>query len=184
MRSEEAKEDAIREILLDIVPEWHKDLDETPQRWLKALNEMTSGYEEDPAAILSKSFDVTYDEMIVLRDVRFCSLCEHHILPFTGTADVAYVPKDKVVGLSKLARLVHCFAKRLQVQERLTHEIAEALMEHADPHGVGVVVKAHHSCMSCRGVREPDTVMLTSSLLGIFREGATRSEFLALTKEG
>ena len=153
---------------------------ETPKRVLKAFQEMTSGYRQDPKEILSKSFDVGSDEMVVLKGIRFNSLCEHHLLPFIGTAAVGYLPKKRVVGISKLARLVECYAKRLQIQERMTQQIANALMKHLDALGAGVVIKAHHSCIGCRGVRQPDTEMITSSMLGAMRDNeAARSELLS-----
>lgn len=158
-------------------------IEDTPERVVKALHEMTAGYRENPATILSKQFDVDCDEMVVLRNIRFTSLCEHHLLPFVGTASVGYIPGAKVVGLSKLARLVHCYAKRFQVQERLTQQVANALMEHAGARGAACRIIAHHSCMGCRGVRQPDAEMVTSCLKGIMRESAeARTEFLALCK--
>lgn len=159
----------------------------TPKRFLKALEEMTAGRLEDPKEILSKQFDEHSDELIVLRDVDFTSVCEHHLLPFVGTAHVAYLPGPggKVVGLSKLARLVDCFARRLQLQERMTKQIATALVEHLNARGAAVVVKAHHSCMGCRGVKKPGAVMVTSCTLGAFREDAQlRNEFLVLCGGG
>lgn len=149
---------------------------ETPKRVIKALKEMTSGYREDPRQILSKAFTEAYDEMIVLKGIEFWSLCEHHILPFHGHAHIGYIPNGKIIGISKLARLVHCFSRRLQVQERLTQEIANTLMDTLKPHGVGVVMNASHLCMACRGVRTPSE-MVTSCLLGYFRD-RSRSEFL------
>jgi len=166
-------EDASREGLL-----------ETPRRVVKAWREMTDGYAVDIPALLDTTFDGdSYDEMIVVRDVSFVSLCEHHVLPFTGSATVGYLPgaDGRVVGLSKLARLVEAYARRLQVQERMTRQIADALDYHLKPAGVGVVLKASHSCMACRGVRKPGAEMVTSTLLGRFREQApTRAEFLAM----
>lgn len=153
---------------------------ETPARWLKAFAELTAGYAESPAAILSKRFDVRYDEMVVVRGVKFWSLCEHHLLPFEGEVALGYIPKDRVVGLSKLPRLVQCFARRLQVQERMTQEIADAIQVNLDPAGVGVLVQARHSCMAMRGVRCPGT-MSTSALYGVLRSNpSAREEFLKL----
>jgi GTP cyclohydrolase IA len=151
-------------------------LKETPKRVIKAFKEMTAGYQENPRQILSKVFTEAYDEMIVLKGIEFWSLCEHHMLPFHGTATIGYIPAGKIVGISKLARLVHCFSRRLQVQERLTQEIANAMMDALKPLGVGVVLKAGHLCMACRGVRTP-AEMVTSCLLGVFRDKA-RNEFL------
>lgn len=156
------------------------DLERTPYRAWKAMIEMTEGYEQDPAAILSTTFDVTHDEMVVVSGIDFVSLCEHHLLPFTGTAVVGYVPNGSVVGLSKIPRLVHCYARRFQVQERMTEQIADAMAEHLAPHAVGVVCKATHSCMSCRGVRASSASMTTSALRGSLRVDAQqRAEFLA-----
>jgi GTP cyclohydrolase I len=153
---------------------------DTPKRVLKAFKEMTSGYDTDVAAILAVSFDVQYDELVVVRNVPFNSLCEHHMLPFTGTATVGYLPRERIVGLSKLARLVDAYANRLQVQERLTKQIADAMLEHIQPLGCGVVVRGHHSCMSCRGVQKQGE-MVTSALHGTLRDmPVQRQEFLAL----
>jgi GTP cyclohydrolase I len=158
---------------------------DTPQRVVKAFGEMTEGYREDPKKILSAMFDAEYDQMVILKDIDFTSLCEHHLLPFTGTATIAYIPNDKVVGLSKMARLTHCFGKRLQLQERMTTQIAQALMEHLKPKGVGVIVKAQHQCMACRGVRVSGATMVTSALLGEMRDDlAVRTEFLRLSNGG
>ena len=155
-------------------------LRETPRRVVKALLEMTAGYDESPADILSKTFAEHSDELIVLRGIDFHSTCEHHLLPFQGVAHVGYLP-GKVVGISKLARLVHCFARRLQIQERMTQQIANAIETQLEARGVGVIVSAHHSCMGCRGVRLPATQLVTSSMLGTLRANAeTRSEFLRL----
>lgn len=141
---------------------------------------MTSGYGESPAEILSTTFDERSDELIVLRGIDFYSTCEHHMLPFHGTAHVGYLP-GKVVGISKLARLVHCFARRLQIQERMTQQIAEAVETHLEARGVGVVVAAQHLCMGCRGVKSPTSQLITSSMLGSLRSDPnTRSEFFRL----
>ena len=154
---------------------------ETPDRVVRAFVEMTAGLRMDPAAILSTTFDVKCDDMVIVRGVWFSSLCEHHLLPFVGKASLGYIPKGRVVGLSKLARLVDCFAKRLQVQERMTGQIACAISTHLDVLGCGVVVQAHHSCMGCRGARQPGADMITSSMLGVFREDhAVRAEFMGL----
>lgn len=156
-------------------------LRDTPKRVLKAFKEMTVGYRQEPKEILSTVFDEYHDEIVLLKGIRFVSLCEHHLLSFAGTASVAYIPRKGVVGLSKLARLVECFAKRLQVQERMTNQIAAAVQEHLDPVGVGVVISAHHSCMGCRGVRQPDATMVTSAMRGAFREDVSaRQELLSL----
>jgi GTP cyclohydrolase I len=160
-------------------------LRDTPARVVRSLREMTRGYAEDPAAILTSRFSAkTYDEMVVVRGVPFWSLCEHHLLPFHGAATVGYIPNGRVVGLSKLARLVECFARRLQMQERLTEEIAAALQQHLKPRGVGVIVRARHLCMEMRGVRAAgDTI--TSKLTGAFkRDARARAEFLHLGNGG
>lgn len=154
-------------------------LADTPKRVVKAFREMTEGLHRVPADVLGTVFNETSDQMVVVRGIRFSSLCEHHLLPFTGTATVGYVPNGRVIGLSKIPRLVELYAKRPQVQERMTNQIAQALMKHLDPRGVGVVVKAHHSCMGCRGVRQPDAEMVTSCVLGCMKEDpAARNELL------
>lgn len=143
---------------------------------------MTRGQTENPEEILSTTFDEPCDEMVVLSGIAFTSLCEHHLLPFTGTVDIGYIP-GKVVGLSKLARLVDCFARRLQIQERLTSQIAEKLEECLLAKGVAVIVRAQHACMACRGVRKAGATMVTSAMRGILKENATaRAEFLELAK--
>ena len=153
---------------------------ETPRRVIKAILEMTEGYGQSPAEILSKTFAEHSDELIILRGIDFHSTCEHHLLPFQGVAHVGYLP-GKVVGISKLARLVHCFARRLQIQERMTQQIAHAVETHLEARGVGVIVSAHHLCMGSRGVRLPATQLVTSAMLGTLRNSAeTRSEFLRL----
>jgi GTP cyclohydrolase I len=156
---------------------------DTPKRVVKSYEEFFSGYDMDPAKILSTTFeDVNgYDEMIVLRDITFESYCEHHMVPFTGKVHIAYIPNKRVVGLSKLARLVNVYAKRLQIQEKLTAQIATTLNEVLHPRGVAVVVEATHMCMTMRGVQKTGTVMQTSKLLGLFRsDPRTRQEFYSL----
>jgi GTP cyclohydrolase I len=156
---------------------------DTPARVIRAWKEMTCGYEEDPGVILSRTFQETSNEMVVLRGVSFTSICEHHLLPFHGTAAVGYLP-GKVVGISKLARLVQCFARRLQIQERLTRQIAAAIEDHLEPRGVGVMIRARHLCMGGRGVKLPDTELVTSAMLGQLREDANvRAEFLRIAGE-
>jgi GTP cyclohydrolase I len=158
-------------------------LRDTPSRVIKAWREMTAGYAEDPAEILARTFDESSDELVILRGISFYSTCEHHLLPFYGQAVVGYLP-GKVVGISKLARLVECFAKRLQVQERMTRQIADAVEKHLEARGVGVVLRAHHLCMGCRGVRQEETEMVTSAMLGTLRTDATsRAEFLKLCRQ-
>ena len=174
-------EDGVTALLRLVGEDPERDgLQETPARVVKAFLEMTAGYRESPAEILSKTFDEHSDELIILRGIDFHSICEHHLLPFQGVAHVGYLP-GKVVGISKLARLVHCFARRLQIQERMTQQIAHAVETHLEARGVAVVVAAHHLCMGCRGVRLPATQLVTSSMLGSLRNSAeTRSEFLRL----
>ena len=159
-------------------------LERTPMRVAKAYSFLTKGYWEDPKAVLNDAlFDVRSDEMVIVKDIDFYSLCEHHLLPFFGKCHIAYLPTDKVVGLSKLPRLVEVFARRLQVQERMTVDIAQTLNDLIKPHGVGVVIEAQHLCMAMRGVEKQNSYALTSSMLGTFREDArTRSEFLELLK--
>ena len=155
---------------------------ETPARAARAAKEYFSGYGVDPDEILLKTFDEIedYDEMVVLRGIRFESHCEHHLAPILGHASVAYVPKGRVVGISKLARVVEAYAKRMQIQERLTAQIANCVDRVLEPEGVGVVIKAEHHCMTCRGVMKPGTDMVTSRMLGSFRDNAvTRQEFLS-----
>ncbi len=156
---------------------------ETPARAARAAKEHYAGYGQDPDDILLKTFDEIedYDEMVVLRGIRFQSHCEHHLAPILGTASVAYVPKGRVVGISKLARVVDAYARRMQIQERLTAQIANCVERVLEPEGCGVVIKAEHHCMTCRGVMKPGTEMVTSRMLGSFRDNAvTRQEFLSL----
>ncbi len=159
-------------------------LERTPKRVAKALRFLTSGYEQDPYEILNDAlFDVTYDEMVIVKDIEFYSLCEHHMLPFFGRVHVAYIPNGKVVGLSKIPRTVEMFARRLQVQERLTKEVATTLEQVLDPRGVAVVVEAVHLCMMMRGVQQPNSFAITSSLHGVFQnDSKTRSEFMDLIR--
>ena len=156
---------------------------ETPSRVTKAFEEYFKGYADDPEAILHKTFEETegYDEMIVLRGIRFESHCEHHLAPIIGHAWVAYVPNGRVVGISKLARVVEAYAKRLQIQEKMTAQIANVINDVLKPQGVGVVIKAEHHCMTTRGVMKPGTDLVTSRMLGIFRDSdITRQEFLSM----
>ena len=155
----------------------------TPDRVARAWREFFRGYDEDPQAILKRTFEETdgYDEMIVLKDMRFESHCEHHLAPIIGRAHIAYLPHHRVVGISKLARLLDCYAKRLQIQEKMTAQIANTLQEVLQPRGVAVVVDASHQCMTTRGVHKPGTSMVTSRMLGAFRtDPSTRREFLAI----
>jgi GTP cyclohydrolase I len=156
----------------------------TPGRVEKSMNFLTKGYDEDPVKILRGAlFDVDYDEMVIVKDVEVFSLCEHHMLPFFGKVHVAYIPKGKVIGLSKIPRLVDVFARRLQVQERLTRQIADAIQDAIEPQGVGVVMEARHLCMMMRGVEKQHSSTVTSAMVGVFREQNTRSEFLSLVRE-
>ncbi len=156
----------------------------TPERAEKAMAYLTRGYRQDPKAILTEAlFDVDYDEMVIVKDIEMFSLCEHHLLPFFGKVHVAYIPKGKVVGLSKIPRLVDIFARRLQVQERLTREIAEAIEDAIHPQGVGVVIEARHLCMMMRGVEKQNSSTVTSAMLGVFHNQPTRAEFLSLVRD-
>ena len=159
-------------------------LQNTPSRVARSFRFLTSGYDQDPREILNDAlFDVSYDEMVVVKDIDFYSLCEHHMIPFFGRAHVAYIPNGKVVGLSKIPRLVEMFARRLQVQERMTTEIAETIEEVLQPKGVGVVVEASHLCMMMRGVERQNAYAISSSLKGSFSEDPkTRSEFMDLIR--
>jgi GTP cyclohydrolase I len=175
-------ERAVREILIAVGEDPQREgLLQTPARVARAYGELMSGLREDPRVHLRTVFRERYDEIVLLRDIEFHSLCEHHLLPFTGRAHVAYLPDGKVVGLSKLARLVDGYARRPQVQERLTTEIADALMEELNAVGAAVVIEAVHTCMTIRGVRKPGSVMVTSALRGIFKDNpSSRAEVLAL----
>lgn len=180
-------ESRIRDILIDIGEDPDRDgLLKTPKRVAKAWRDLTSGYGEDAGEILrSAVFDVDHQEIVLVRDIDFASLCEHHMLPFLGKAHVAYLPRGKVVGLSKLARVVDVFARRLQVQERMTTQIARALQDALDPVGVAVVIEATHMCMAMRGVKKPNAVTVTSAMLGEFHEDpATRAELMQLITMG
>jgi GTP cyclohydrolase I len=160
---------------------------ETPKRVVKAYRELFAGYEADPREYLERTFEEVggYDELVVLRDIRVVSFCEHHMLPFLGKAHVGYLPADRVVGISKLARVVNGFARRLQIQEKLTAEIADAIQDILKPKGVGVVIVSEHSCMTMRGVNTPGSRLTTSSLLGVVRDDPrTRQEFLELVRNG
>ena len=155
----------------------------TPLRVTKSLQFLTSGYRQDPAKILNRCFRVKQDEMVIVKDIDVFSLCEHHLLPFTGKCHIAYMPNQKIVGLSKIPRLVDAFARRLQVQERLTTQIAEAINTHLQPLGVACVIEASHLCMMMRGVQKQNARAITSSMLGVFRSSEkTRSEFLTLIR--
>jgi GTP cyclohydrolase I len=180
----EQAEDAIRTLL-----RWAGDdpdregLQDTPSRVVRSYEEFFRGYEADPVEILERTFEETdgYDEMVLLRDIRFESHCEHHMAPIIGKAHVAYLPGRRVVGISKLARLVEAYAKRLQIQEKMTAQIANAIRNVLQPSGVAVVIEASHQCMTTRGIHKPGALMVTSRMLGAFRDNpATRREFLAM----
>lgn len=180
-------EKVIKDLLLHIIGEDPErgGLLETPKRAMKAWREWTCGYDMDPASVLKVFEDGAEgcDEMIVVHEIPVYSHCEHHLAPIFGTATVAYIPNGAIVGLSKLPRLVDIFARRLQVQERLTNQVAEAIMEHLKPKGCGVVVKARHMCMESRGIKQAGGYTTTSALRGVFREeAAVRAEFLALAR--
>ena len=175
-------EAAVREILREIGEDPDRQgLRNTPSRVHRMYAELTAGYHVDPERLLNGAiFDVDYSEMVVVKDIPFHSLCEHHLLPFFGTAAVAYIPRGRVIGLSKIPRVVEMYARRLQVQERLTQQVADFLMQRLEPTGVGVVVEATHLCAVMRGVRKPGTIMTTSAVLGLFRRNdKTRSEFFS-----
>src|ERR1700738_1647357 len=172
--------DALRVILKYIGEDPDREvLKETPNRICNSYAELFAGYHQNPTDVFKTFEDGACDEMVILRGIEVVSFCEHHMLPFLGVAHIGYLPDGKIIGLSKLARLIDVFAKRLQVQERLTTQVTGALMEHLNPKGAGCVIEAAHSCMSCRGVRKQQSVMITSSLVGAFRDDpTTRSEFL------
>lgn len=187
-RTQEEAEAAVRVLL-----EWagedpdREGLLETPARVARSYRELFAGYEDDPRDYLSRTFEEVggYDELVVLRDIPVVSFCEHHMLPFIGKAHVGYLPTNKVVGISKLARVVNGFARRLQIQEKLTAEIATAIQDILEPAGVGVVIEAEHSCMSMRGVHTHGSHLITSRLLGVVRDDPrTREEFLRLARNG
>ena len=177
--------DAARKLIFDLLkavgenPD-REGLKNTPDRVARMYAELLSGYSEDPARIINNAlFNVDYDEMVLVRDIEFYSLCEHHMLPFVGRAHVAYIPNGKVIGLSKIPRIVDMYARRLQIQERMTREIADFINETLEPHGVAVVVEAMHLCAMMRGVKKHDARMTTSAMFGSFRANiATRQEFL------
>jgi GTP cyclohydrolase I len=185
--SDERIQDAVRELVTELGEDPSRDgLAKTPYRVAKALRFLTSGYDQDIDEVINDAlFTVDYSEMVIVKDIDFYSLCEHHLLPFFGRCHVAYIPRDKVVGLSKLPRLVEVFSRRLQVQERLTSQIAETIAAKLNPLGVAVVVEATHLCMLMRGVEKQNSAAITSSMHGVFRTDArTRMEFLDLLHLG
>ena len=176
---------AVRELLIAVGEDPDRDgLVDTPMRVAKSFEEVFSGLDQDPAEVLSRTFEIDHDELIIVKDIELYSTCEHHLVPFHGVAHVGYIPaKDgRVTGLSKIARLVDVFAKRPQVQERLTTQIADAIITHLDAQGVLVVVECEHLCMSMRGVRKPGATTITSAVRGVLRDPATRSEAMSLMK--
>lgn len=177
---------AVREILLAVGEDPDREgLRETPRRVARAYAELFSGLTEDPRRHLDVTFDEDHTEMVVLRRIPFASVCEHHLLPFTGHAHIGYIPRGRVVGLSKLARLVEGYARRPQVQERLTSELADAIMDELAPDGCGVVISAVHTCMTVRGVQKAGAEMVTSAMRGGFRKRPeTRAEFLSIVRDG
>jgi GTP cyclohydrolase I len=184
----EAKEsivDSVRNILEAIGEDPNRDgLRRTPERFEKAFRFLTSGYQQDPEKLLNGAmFSVCYDQMVLVKDIEFYSLCEHHLLPFFGKCHVAYIPDKKVVGLSKIPRLVNMFARRLQIQERLTNQIANSIQQKIAPLGVGVVIEGRHLCMAMRGVEKESSQTVTSAMLGSFKDNPkTREEFLSLVR--
>jgi GTP cyclohydrolase I len=182
--SEFSTQEMYREILSRLGEDPNRDgLLSTPSRVEKSMAFLTKGYDEDATKILHGAmFDVDYDEMVIVKDIEMFSLCEHHMLPFFGKVHVAYIPNGKVIGLSKIPRLVEVFARRLQVQERLTSQIADAVQEAINPQGVGVVIEARHLCMMMRGIEKQNSSTVTSAMLGCFRQKETRSEFLSLVR--
>ena len=178
-------QDIIRQLLADLGEDPAREgLRDTPKRVEKSLRFLTSGYAADVDAVVNDALStVDYNEMVIVKDIDFYSLCEHHLLPFFGKCHVAYIPQGRVIGLSKIPRVVEVFSRRLQVQERLTNQIAETIREKVRPLGVGIVMEASHLCMSMRGVEKQNSVAVTSAMLGVFREDArTRMEFLELIR--
>jgi GTP cyclohydrolase IA len=179
-------EQLVREMIVRLGEDPDREgLARTPERVEKAMHFLVKGYKEDPEALLRKAlFTVNYDEMVIVKDIEMFSLCEHHLLPFFGKVHVAYIPNGKVIGLSKIPRLIEAFSRRLQIQERLTTQIAEAIQHAVEPQGVGVVIEARHLCMMMRGVEKQHSAAVTSSMLGCFRnEEETRTEFLSLIRQ-
>jgi len=177
---------AAKEILLALGEDTEREgLKKTPERVARMYAELLGGMHEDPKKHLRSVFTENYDEIVLLRNIPFYSICEHHLMPFIGSAHVAYLPSGTVLGVSKLARIVDCFARRLQTQERLTYQIADFIMSSLKPKGVAVVLEASHSCMTIRGIKKPGSVMVTSALRGIFkRDPRSRNEVMSLMHNG
>jgi GTP cyclohydrolase I len=175
-------QEAVREILLAVGEDPDREgLRETPERVARMYAELFAGLHQDPREVLQKTFTQKYDEMVLVKDIGFSSLCEHHLLPFLGKAHIAYLPNGKIVGLSKLARAVEMLSRRPQVQERMTEELADLIMQELEPRGVGVVLEASHTCMTIRGVRNPGSLCTTSAMRGAFQNNqSTRAELMAL----
>jgi GTP cyclohydrolase I len=189
MKKKQVNKTRIAELVRELLVELGEDPDReglkvTPQRMAEALAFLTSGYRQTPKQVLNGAvFQAHMNHMIIVRDIEVYSLCEHHLLPFYGRCHVGYIAKDKVLGVSKIARIVDCFARRLQIQERLTEQVASAVLEEAEAEGIGVVMECRHLCMMMRGVEKQNSVMTTSVVLGSFRDDpATRQEFLALIR--
>ena len=178
-------EELVQEMLVRLGEDPHREgLQQTPERVRKSMQFLTRGYTEDAEALLKGAlFTVSYDEMVIVKDIEMFSLCEHHMLPFFGKVHVAYIPNGRVIGLSKLPRLIELFSRRLQIQERLTTQIAETIQNVIEPQGVGVVIEARHLCMMMRGVEKQHSAAVTSAMLGTFRQQSTRNEFLSLLRQ-
>jgi GTP cyclohydrolase I len=179
-------EKAVREILSAVGEDLDRDgLKNTPARVARMYGELLAGMHDDPNTHLRSVFNESYDEIVLLRDIPFYSICEHHMMPFIGSAHVAYLPSGRILGVSKLARIVDCFARRLQTQERLTYQIADCLMNNLKPLGVAVVLEAAHSCMTIRGIKKPGSMMVTSAVRGVFRKDPrSRNEIMSLIHSG
>ena len=177
-------EELVREMIVRLGEDPSREgLERTPDRVRRTYEFLTKGYREDPEAMLKKAlFSVSYDEMVIVKDVEMFSLCEHHMLPFFGKVHVAYIPNGKVIGLSKIPRLIEIFSRRLQIQERLTTQIAETIQNAIQPQGVGVVIEARHLCMMMRGIEKQNSFTVTSAMVGCFQRKETRSEFLSLVR--
>jgi GTP cyclohydrolase I len=178
-------EKLIRELLVKLGENPNREgLEKTPERVMRSLQFLTQGYTQDIDSIINDAiFNEDCDDMIIIKNIEFYSMCEHHMLPFYGKCHIGYIPTGKIFGVSKLARLVDCFARRLQIQERLTNQVAQVILDNIQPEGVGVVMEAQHMCMTMRGVEKQGSLMVTSAMLGSFRsEQATRAEFLNLIK--
>ncbi|MGA2173323.1 MAG: GTP cyclohydrolase I FolE [Sedimentisphaerales bacterium] len=179
-------EKAVREILSAVGEDLNRDgLKDTPARVARMYGELLAGMHDDPNTHINRVFNENYDEIVLLRDIPFYSICEHHLMPFIGSAHVAYLPSGRILGVSKLARIVDCFARRLQTQERLTYQIADFLMSNLKPLGVAIVLEASHSCMTIRGIKKPGSVMVTSAVRGTFRKDPrSRNEIMSLIHSG